>query len=236
MKKKVYACWFKGREDEAIFFTNWDECSAYVKGLSGILYRSFPNRISAKKFLSSTNKNSKLSTSANQSVFTFDARDPATLHIYVDGSYLPSHDEAGWAWVAIGKDGQELEEHIIAEGAGVSPEPALSRNIDGEVLATLKCVEWFITYTTDNPHMGFNQVIIHHDYVGIAKWALGEWKTNTLLTQNFRTSMEGYLNILKKHQFTLHFNKVLAHSGNRWNDYVDQNAREAIRNRKVNKN
>jgi ribonuclease HI len=54
------------------------------------------------------------------------------LRIFVDGSFSPDFDRAGWAFVAV-ENGAEL-----ASGYGITPYPAESRNIDGELMALTK--------------------------------------------------------------------------------------------------
>lgn len=64
---------------------------------------------------------------------------------------------------------------------------------------------------------------IYHDYEGIAKWPLGEWKAGkegTIAYKEFYDSI--------KPELTVVFHKVTGHSGDKYNDEADSLAKSAL--------
>lgn len=130
------------------------------------------------------------------------------ISIYVDGSYR--RKSIGYAAVIL-NDGQVRKEisGAIEDGADHT-----ARNVVGELRATEEALKW----CTRN---GIKQVTICYDYAGIEKWATGAWKTNQLLTQNYRA-------FVKACPVKIRWRKVRGHSGDRWNDRADVLAKAAI--------
>jgi len=67
------------------------------------------------------------------------------------------------------------------------------------------------------------EIIIYHDYEGIAKWCLGEWKTNKEGTKAYKE----YYNSLKD-KVNIRFVKVKGHSNDKYNDMADMLAKKAL--------
>lgn len=170
---------------------SWKECSALVSGVSGARYKSFPDRAAAEAW-------------AHQ-------RDPEPLteglFLYVDGSFISGHSHAGWAVAAV--EGGEL----LWTLSGITAEPALSRNIDGELEGAAQAIFWL----RKNPQ----PATICHDYEGIARWALGEWKRTSVVAKR-------YVERVQPLPEELRFEKIKAHSGEQWNELVDDLARGAL--------
>ncbi|MDR1760281.1 MAG: ribonuclease H family protein [Fibrobacter sp.] len=129
------------------------------------------------------------------------------LKIFVDGSFAPDFPFAGWAFVVVENDVE------IDRGLGVSRFPAESRNIDGELLAAYNAMRWL-----DNHQ---KKGVICHDYEGIARWALGQWKAKSAVAIRYIEASRPYVHWAS-------FEKVEAHSGNKWNELVDSLAKRAI--------
>ena len=123
---------------------SWAECERLTHGVKGCLFKSFASRAEAESWISGVSE-----------------RHSDGLRVYVDGSFSPDFDRAGWAFVAV-ENGQE-----IASESGVTDYPAESRNIDGELEASLRALSWL--------RRSGRQGVICHDYEGIARWAKGEW-------------------------------------------------------------
>ena len=190
-KKKFYAV--KTRNSTKIY-DNWDECRQEVEGVKGVKYKSFKTEDEANKWLSGESEE----------------LDDGKIKVYVDGSFQPSLSQyAGWGLVAI------KNSRVIFEKSGLTKAPALSRNIDGELRASLEAMKWANEEKI--------QIVICHDYEGISKWALGLWKAKSEIAKLYVQTANKWLG---KHQFE----KVDAHSGNKWNDYADRLAKEAIQN------
>ena len=63
----------------------------------------------------------------------------------------------------------------------------------------------------------------YHDYEGVAKWCLGEWKTNKEGTKAYKAFYDKV-----SQQVKIRFIKVTGHSNNKYNDMADQLAKEAL--------
>lgn len=171
--------------------TTWGACEAQVKGQAGAEFKSFATLAEAEQWAGLKSVSKVISG----------------LRIYVDGSFMPAYAEAGWAWVAV-HNGKE-----IARGSGKTTGAALSRNIDGECEAAYHALLW-----ANGQEMS---AIVCHDYEGVARWALREWKANSDIAKQYQAKV---IPLLGKHRFE----KVKAHAGDVWNELVDQLAKEAL--------
>ena len=70
---------------------------------------------------------------------------------------------------------------------------------------------------------GFQKLYIYHDYEGIAKWCLGEWKTNKEGTKAYKAYFDSIRDKLQ-----VVFVKVAAHTGDKYNEMADKLAKEAL--------
>lgn len=129
---------------------------------------------------------------------------------YVDGSFGSKSAFAGWAWVLL-LDGQE-----IAVQFGKTPMEALSRNIDGELYAAVDCMRYCIAKNIPS-------VTICHDYEGIEAWATGRWGAKSEIAIRYKEVIANF-----KQHLRLKFRKVAAHTGDPWNERVDQLAKKGI--------
>ena len=189
-KQKFYA--IKSSEGSQIVNT-WEECEKIVHGTKNIKYKSFSTKAEAEAWIEGKDTASV---------------EPAGLRIYVDGSFTPEFDKAGWAFVVV-DNGVE-----VARGSGYTAFPAESRNIDGEVMASYQAMRWL--------DLNDKYATICHDYEGIARWARGEWKAKSHIAQQYVAAAKPYL-------FRVKFEKVAAHTGVKWNELVDSLAKEAIK-------
>jgi ribonuclease HI len=123
---------------------------------------------------------------------------------YVDGSYL--YGKVGYGAVLLNDD------TVVAEFSGEVTHNKDSRQVTGELVATMKVLE----YCQDN---NIPQVEIIYDYKGIKEWATGGWKANKTLTQN-------YVAFVKKSPVKVKWTKVKSHSGDKWNDRADELAKQ----------
>lgn len=132
---------------------------------------------------------------------------PEGLRVFVDGSFSPGFAKSGWAFVVTENDKE------IARGSGITAFDAESRNIDGEVMASYQAMRWL----DSNDKTG----TICHDYEGIARWAKGEWQAKSNIAKRYVAAAKPYLHRVS-------FEKVAAHTGVKWNELVDQLAKDAI--------
>ena len=190
---------FEKNTGKTTFFNNWEKCQANVKYRSDVLYKSFKTELLAKEYAKQLQ--TRFRTNQNQRKTDF--------AIYTDGSYQPKCKYASWAYVVINQQNKK-----VTEASGMCQEKAISRNIDGEVSAVLQAGKWAFKQQ--------NKVTLFYDYQGIESWALGDWKSQTPIAISYAQQIKQYLPFLS-------FHKVKAHTGNQWNEYVDQLAKQAIK-------
>jgi len=123
---------------------------------------------------------------------------------YVDGSYI--NGSVGYGAVILHQN-QEIKrfwgsvEHNVEQ-----------RQVVGELEATMQVLTW----CRENNIL---DIEVFYDYEGIQKWAAGEWRANTAATQH-------YQRIVQASPVRVIWQKVKSHSGVRWNDVVDELAKQ----------
>ena len=131
---------------------------------------------------------------------------------YVDGSYNIKTKEYGYGCVLI--EGQQVIQQLL--GKGNIPEYSSMRNVSGEILGCMNAIAYAIDHH-------YESICIYYDYEGIEKWATGLWKANKEQTQNYVKT----INDMKK-KIDIYFQKVLAHSGDHYNEVADGLAKKAV--------
>lgn len=134
------------------------------------------------------------------------------LLVYVDGSFNVKTGEYGYGCVCI--ENQKVIKEMY--GKGNHEDYVGMRNVSGEILGCEVAVEYAI-------EKGYPSVYVYYDYEGIEKWATGIWKTNKIGTKAYAEKM----NKLQS-QIEIQFIKVLAHSGDVYNERADQLAKKAV--------
>lgn len=178
-------------------FRTWDECKEQVSGFSGASYKSFTTKEEAEDFLNSGAKKA--------------IADENTVIAYVDGSYHIHTREFSYGMVIL----QDGKEYCFSKKFEDS-ELALMRNVAGEIMGAKAAMEYALQH-------GIKSLMIFHDYEGIAKWCLNEWKTNKEGTRKYK---EFYDSIKDKIQ--IQFVKVKGHSNDKYNDMADRLAKDAL--------
>ena len=64
---------------------------------------------------------------------------------------------------------------------------------------------------------------LYYDYKGIEEWALGNWKTNNTLTKSYKLKYDDIKKVLD-----VRFNKVDAHTGDKYNEEADILAKKSV--------
>ena len=180
-------------------FRTWDECKASVNGYSGAVYKSFQSEEEARSFLGLDGQMEE------------GAQNPNWVEIYVDGSYNSATGEFSYGMVVLDKGQEKTYSQSFRD-----EELATMRNVAGEI----KGAEAAMQYALDH---GIREIAIYHDYEGIAKWCLGEWKTNKEGTKAYKAFYDK-----AKSRVKIRFVKVAGHSGNKYNDMADKLAKEAL--------
>lgn len=134
------------------------------------------------------------------------------LIAYVDGSYNVKTQEYGYGCVLI--EGASVIKKFY--GKGDIPEYASMRNVAGEIIASMVSTKYAIEH-------GYDFICIYYDYEGIEKWATHQWKANKEKTKMYASFMDESKKIID-----ISFMKVLAHSGDQFNDMADSLAKKAV--------
>lgn len=137
-----------------------------------------------------------------------------SIQIYVDGSWKKSKPElAGWAYIIVEND------VIFYSGSGNIP--CLSRQVDGELFATIMALKAI----NDNYYLKNKKIELFYDYVGIEAWITGKWKAKSQVAKDYIDEIKLYKEILKN----VTFRKVKSHSGtSEGNDIVDKMSKDAL--------
>ncbi|KGK89797.1 double-stranded DNA-binding protein [Desulfosporosinus sp. HMP52] len=203
MAKKNYYSVKQGHKTG--IFNNWPDCQASVKGYKGAVYKGFETKAEALEWLNNTiSPNHKENTSLDLPTSSINNVD---YEVYTDGSFVNGKYSYGYAFV---KDGEVVLE---SNGVGEDLEAAAMRNVAGEIAAVKHAVEKAKSLNV--------RIRIFHDYSGISHWVTGDWQAKNKFTQ-------AYVKFMREHQGLYEFKKVAGHSGDRFNDYVDQLAKKAL--------
>lgn len=135
------------------------------------------------------------------------------IEIYVDGSWNEKLKQYGYAFVAV-KNNSIVESCF---NKGNNPKYIESRNIAGEIVATLQAVNYAVMNKYD-------VVNIYYDYQGIEAWATGRWNAKKDISEAYIYHIEKLSSDIK-----INFIKVKSHSGNKFNNRVDLLAKKGAK-------
>lgn len=135
-----------------------------------------------------------------------------SLLAYVDGSYNVKTKEYGYGCILL--EGQK--EIIQINGKGNDENYVTMRNVAGEIIGSEKAIRYAIEH-------GYSSLHIYYDYEGIEKWATGQWKANKSGTQAYQRFVQE-----SQKKISISFVKVLAHSGDYYNEKADLLAKKAV--------
>lgn len=143
------------------------------------------------------------------------------MHIYVDGSYNPQ--TAHWGGGAAILDDEETEVLHTIQVTGFDSNG--SRQINGELASSIMSLEYVLNHSDrfEDKH-----IAIYYDYLGIEKWATGEWSARKDVSRDYSIRVKNLMLALKvMHQIEVSFHKVKAHSSDKYNDLADQLSKDA---------
>lgn len=210
-------------------YRTWEECEPQIFGVKGAKYKSFPTMEQAEEFLNAaggpiTVSSDEAPVPAPELVRTKKAEPEenveetgykvpeGTLVAFVDGSFDAKTMRYGFGCVLLTDDGREICEN----GWGNHPEAVTARNVAGELRATLTALK-------RAEEMGYKNVRICHDYIGIAAWFKGEWKASSFVAKEYVAATEAYGGVL-----SVTFEKIAAHTGVKYNEMADRLAKDAL--------
>lgn len=188
----------KGRETG--IFRTWDKCKEATSGYKGAEFKSFLTEEEAKQYIDCVSALESYDISKG-------------FHIYTDGSFNADVGKYGSGFI-IFLNGKK---RLYGEKAGDIPEYAVSKNVAGEIFAVLNALEQAVILNAE-------EVVIHHDYYGLAKWANGEWKTNKKLTTMYAEKVNQY----RENGMKISFIHEKAHTGIKYNEFVDKIAKRSV--------
>ena len=217
-------------------YGSWEDCKAQVEGFPGATFKSFNMAADAAKYMGwgcdmSTEKlmydeeepkntklidkkngtnNTKLVDGAQEEIL-FDCGDKNDNIAYVDGSYNVATGEFSYG-VVMFHEGQKL--HFSRKYD--DKELAEMRNVAGEIKGAEAAMEYAYRH-------GMSSITIYHDYEGISKWPLRQWKANKSGTKEYQSFYDKISENVK-----IKFVKVKGHSGDTYNDEADRLAKEAL--------
>ncbi|WP_029268461.1 ribonuclease H1 domain-containing protein [Virgibacillus alimentarius] len=201
MSKAYYAV--RNGRKKGIYST-WSECKEQTHKFSNAVYKKFTNLSDAEAFMNGENKpgarGKKKEASVNKTFLP---------QFYVDGSYNNEKELVGYGCVMV-KEGIEI---ATKSGNAEIDKAENTWNIAGEITAALEAVEWAIANE-------FTEFMICYDYIGIENWANGSWNANKTMTADYADRMQEYQKYLN-----IHFFKIKAHSGNKFNERADELAK-----------
>lgn len=183
-------------------FNTWAECKALVDGFSGAVYKSFKTKKEAENYFYGVD-NTEIFNCKEDSIGT------DTVCAYVDGSFYEGEFSYG---MVIIRDGMEFS---FAEKIN-DKELAQMHNVAGEIKGAQAAMRYAVKE-------GLDSIVIYHDYEGIAKWCLGDWKANKEGTKAYKAFYDSI-----KDKVKVDFVKVKGHSGDKYNEMADRLAKKAL--------
>ena len=200
MGKKYYAV----REGRSIgVYETWVECESQVRGYSGASYKKFSTYEEAVDFINSNDE-----TCGEKDLLKLKGNE---MVAYVDGSFDKDNRYYSFGAVIFTQEGKETYSQKENDETMVD-----MRNVAGEIRGAMYAMEQALK-------SGKDILYLYYDYVGIEKWAIGEWKTNKDGTREYKE----YFNSIKD-KLKVEFQKVKAHSGDEYNEEADKLAKEAL--------
>lgn len=209
MAKKVYAIQFgfdakNNRKIENTIVNTWGECLKYVKGVKGAKYKSFESMEDAREYLNEGNRMLKKS----------DENYPKDcLHAYVDGSYNSSDGRYSYGVVCVKNN---VVEYVESNAKRDTSEKNI-RQIAGELKGAVKAVEYALNQKE-------KKVVLFHDYEGIAHHATGAWNRKEESSIEYYNKMQELINS----GIEVIFVKVDSHTGDLFNELVDEKCKECL--------
>lgn len=183
-------------------YNTWAECESQVKGYSGAVYKKFSTYEEALNFIGNSEVVEEKVLSELKEY---------EMVAYVDGSFDNTSKHYSYGVVLLTNEGREVFFNKEDDEEMLS-----MRNVAGEIRGSMVAIEKAL-------ESNVTTLYIHYDYMGIEKWATGEWKTNKLGTKMYKEYFDSI-----KNRLNVVFIKVKAHSGNKYNEEADKLAKKAL--------
>jgi len=209
MAKKYYAV---ARGKTPGIYLTWEDCKVQVEHFPGAMYKGFSTIQEAETFIKETTGETFVDT-YEQIELPFATTQTTLDHLvaYVDGSYDHSQLRYAYGCVLVLPEGE-----VTLNGSDNQEDYVSMRNVAGEIMGSEQAVLWALDH-------GYKKVTIYYDYEGIEKWANGIWKANKPGTQRYKAFIAE-----KRLEMEIEFQKVAAHTGEKYNEMADRLAKEAL--------
>lgn len=187
-----------GKSGEPKVLDNWKDCQSEVIGVRGAIYKSFKKKEDATEY--AFKKVNKVEVNVNKGYVC-----------YVDGSFNSTTGVYGYGLVVL-KDGEVVQR---IKGSGDDETLKEYRNVTGEVLGALSAFRFAIKNS-------IREITVVYDYLGVEHWATGDWGRDCNLSKDYYKFCQNVFKSVK-----VNFVKVKGHSGDKYNDLVDNLAKQA---------
>lgn len=208
MAKKYYAV-KNGKGGVSGVYLTWADCKAQVEGVPEVRYKGFSTMEEAEAFLRGEDTPASKPRQKKEEP-EIPCREGVAV-AYVDGSYHAGTKEFSCGAVLF-YEGKRIDFSQKNDDAAM----AEMRNVAGEIMGAVLVIRWCLEHHVP-------AVEIYHDYAGVGKWAMGEWKTNKPGTQAYAAFCRK-----AREKLQLRFVQVRGHSGDYWNDEADSLAKAAL--------
>lgn len=196
-------------------YRTWADCLKQVHKFPGAVYKKLDSEEAAQAFLQAEVSETPHFPEPDQGENTEGKEKeslpelaPNAMIAYVDGSFNSKTRVFGYGIVCFTKEGKELF-FGTAQGDASS-----HRNVAGEIAGAMEAMR--IAKSKN-----LTDLTICYDYAGVRHWALREWKANLPLTRQYRDFAQEMQKTI-----TLHFVKIAAHTGDRYNEEADRLAKK----------
>ena len=198
------------REDAAGYITT---VSDKARAISGSVLECILNYIWKVRKSASMQSAKFPQSEANSTAMRNSSAKTDCVDIYVDGSCNADASAIGYGVVII-------RDNCVYEFSGEveDAESREFRNIAGEIEASMFAMKYCLENKIGNVRLFF-------DYSGLQDWCTGAWRCKNALTQKYKAfydSIKDRLNVI--------WNKVDAHTGNRYNELADKLAKKCFQN------
>lgn len=137
-----------------------------------------------------------------------------TLVAFVDGSFsINNPTKYGCGGIMIEPNGNEIEFSY----ANSNSQAVKLRNVAGELSSSMYVMSKAI-------EMGYKELIIYHDYIGISAWIDESWRCKNDITKAYKNFYERQI----KDNLKVYFVKVKGHDGVEYNERADKLARKSL--------